>query len=155
MKIVVSKLQKTLLYNTRRDVQLEHCIVLMSQFLHRITNWSELPNCQETQGPKIWCHFQVLTRISRILRFTSTSKHSTRVAEGFRNKRFECGTHCGRCWGLQVERSVAFLSTFLSGFRTWKSETQGIQLFFREPQRRNYICIYESSLMFVESQFIG
>ena len=53
------------------------------------------------------------------------------------NKRCGCGTHSGRCWGSHFERRVAFWSTFLGGFQTWKSETQGIQLRYTEHQRRN------------------
>ena len=43
----------------------------------------------------------------------------------------------GRCWGSKVERRVAFLSTFLGGFRAWKGETQKIQLRSGNFQRNN------------------
>ena len=37
VKIVVPRLQELVLYVTRRDVPLEHCIVLNVHFLHKIT----------------------------------------------------------------------------------------------------------------------
>ena len=138
--IVVPKLQSLTLRVTRRDVQLEHCIV---------------PNVPiSPQSPKtIW--YTILLRSTAhqnlmslsIVNFVIKSfqgftlyvniEHSTRNADRIRNKKCEFGTHSGRCWGSQLERRVAFLSTFLGGFRTWKGETQSLQLRSAISQRNN------------------
>ena len=78
--------------------------------------------------------YQEFPRLYALPQDTNT-QHSTRIANRIGNKRCGCGTHSGRCWGSQVERRVAFLSTFLGGFRTWKGETQSIQLRSGNSQR--------------------
>ena len=54
-----------------------------------------------------------------------------------KNKRCECGTHSGTFWGSQLQRRVAFSSTFLGEFRNWQGETQSIQLRSGNCQRNN------------------
>ena len=48
-----------------------------------------------------------------------------------------CGTYSGRCWRSQVERRVAVYSIFLGWHRTWKGETQTIQLRSANSQQHN------------------
>ena len=128
--MVVPKLQERKMYVLRGDVQLEHCkttnVPIFSQSHKMIWITILLRNTvvQKLMSPSS-------------IRFIVTQKHTSRNAYRIKNKRCGCGTRSGRCWGSQVERRVAFLSKFLGGFRTWKSETQSIQLYYREPQRRN------------------
>ena len=140
MRIVVPKLQSLILSVTRRDVQLERFIVanvpISPQNPKRI--WITLllrSTAPQTLMSPSNLHFDI--KSFKILRFTSTWKQSTRNANRIRIKRCGCGTHNGRCWGSQLERRVAFLSTFLGGFRTWKGQTQGIQLRSGNTQRNN------------------
>ena len=71
--------------------------------------------------------------------FYALRQHKTVNTQCKWDQEQECGrgTPSGRCWASQFERRVAFLSTFLGGFWTRKSETQKIQLTNGNSQRNN------------------
>ena len=137
---MVTKLQETILYGTRRVVLLVHCIVLtvpifpqnpktiwITSFLRSTVPQNLIPPSSVNFALKSFQDFRLSSNIEEL----NTECRSDQ------EQKMRMWKHTGRCWGSPVERRVAFLSTFLGGFGNWKSETQSIQLRSGNPQQNN------------------
>ena len=60
-------------------------------------------------------------RISRLLCFTSTQKHSTWNTKWVRSEQYWCGGHSGRCWRSKFERKIGIVQTFWQKLK-WRME---------------------------------
>ena len=140
MRIVVPKLKSLILPITRRVVLLVHCIVstvLISPKNPKLIWITILP--RSTVPQNLMSPSSVNFVIKSFKDFTLYVNIETLNTEckSDQEKRSEFGTQSGRCWGSQLEWRVAFLSTFLGGFRTWRGGTQSIQLRSGKSQRNN------------------
>ena len=64
-------------------------------------------------------------RISRLLCFTSTQKHTTWNTSWTRSEHYWCGGHSGRCWRAKFKRRIGILQILFDRYWNgeWKTES--------------------------------
>ena len=85
-------------------------------------------------------------RVSRLLSFTSTQKHSTWNTNCIRSGQYWCGGHSRRYWRSKIERIIGVLQTLFDRYWIGERKTESLQLchvIFRHSflQRQFGICI--------------
>ena len=127
VRIVVPKLQSLILRVTRRDVQLEHCIVpnvpyspkkKRNDLNYNIAKKHSAPKLDVTLKCKL-C-FQEFPGVY-FLRQHRNTQHGMRIGSGARDVDVE--HKVGDVEDQRLREELRSCQTFLSGFRTWKAET--------------------------------
>ena len=126
------KLQSLILLVTKRDVQLEHCIVPNVQFSPQNHKMIWITILLRTTAPKNLISLSSVNFVIksfRVLCFTSSQKRSKWNTFWIRSKRCGFGEHSGKCWRSNFETRIGNLQTLFDRYWNRELKTQSLQIY--------------------------